>query len=126
MTADPHYPQGHPMICTPAIQQAKHLAKNLLRLHRQQPLLPFRYFDPGTMATVGRHKAVMEIFGLRSQGFIAWLGWMFLHLMLLVGFRNRVVVFINWMWSYFSYQRSIRLITRPKRSEMEFSQAAGY
>ena len=126
MTADPHYPQGHPMICTPAIQQAKHLAKNLLRLHRQQPLLPFRYFDPGTMATVGRHKAVMEIFGLRSQGFIAWLGWMFLHLMLLVGFRNRVVVFVNWMWNYFSYQRSIRLITRPKRSEMEFSQAAGY
>lgn len=121
MTADPNYPQGHPMICTPAIQQAKHLAKNLVRMVRKQPLVEFRYFDPGTMATVGRHKAVMEIFGFRSQGFFAWLGWMFLHLMLLVGFRNRVVVFVNWMWNYFSYQRSIRLITRPKQKEMEFS-----
>ena len=67
MTADTNYPNGHPMICTPAIQQAKHLAKNLLRMNRRQPLKPFRYFDPGTMATVGRHRAVMEIFGLRTK-----------------------------------------------------------
>jgi NADH dehydrogenase len=98
MQGDPKYPNGHAMIATPAQQQAKHLGKNFLRMSRKQTLLPFRYFDPGTMATVGRHKAVMEIFGTRTQGLIAWLGWMFLHLMLLVGFRNRLVVFVNWMW----------------------------
>jgi len=113
MKGDPKYPNGHAMIATPAQQQAKHLGKNFLRMSRKQTLLPFRYFDPGTMATVGRHKAVMEIFGTRTQGLIAWLGWMFLHLMLLVGFRNRLVVFVNWMWNYLSYQRAIRIITRP-------------
>ncbi|HLP32425.1 MAG TPA: NAD(P)/FAD-dependent oxidoreductase [Bacteroidia bacterium] len=113
MQGDPKFPNGHAMIATPAQQQAKHLGKNFLRMSRKQTLLPFRYFDPGTMATVGRHKAVMEIFGTRTQGLIAWLGWMFLHLMLLVGFRNRLVVFVNWMWNYMSYQRAIRIITRP-------------
>ena len=113
MQSDPKFPNGHAMIATPAQQQAKHLGKNFLRMSRKQVLLPFRYFDPGTMATVGRHKAVMEIFGTRTQGLIAWLGWMFLHLMLLVGFRNRLVVFVNWMWNYLSYQRAIRIITRP-------------
>ncbi len=113
MQGDPKFPNGHAMIATPAQQQAKHLGKNFMRMSRKQALLPFRYFDPGTMATVGRHKAVMEIFGTRTQGLIAWLGWMFLHLMLLVGFRNRLVVFVNWMWNYLSYQRAIRIITRP-------------
>jgi NADH dehydrogenase len=118
MQGDNGFPDGHAMIATPAQQQAKHLAKNFLSKAKGQAMKPFRYFDPGTMATVGRHKAVMEIFGTKTKGLIAWLGWMFLHLMLLVGFRNRVVVFVHWMWNYFSYDRAIRLITRPgeKRS----------
>lgn len=113
MQGDPSFPNGHAMIATPAQQQAKHLSRNLVRMAKGVPVKPFRYFDPGTMATVGRHKAVMEIFGTISAGFFAWLGWMFLHLMLLVGFRNRVVVFVHWMWNYFSYDRAIRLITKP-------------
>lgn len=119
MEGDPKYPNGHAMIATPAQQQARHLGKNFIRLSKHQSLVPFRYFDPGTMATVGRHKAVMEIFGWRTQGLLAWLGWMFLHLMLLVGFRNRLVVFVNWMWNYFSYQRAIRIITRPYAPKRE-------
>lgn len=113
MEGDPKFPNGHAMIGTPAQQQAKHLAKNFIRIAKGQPEKPFRYFDPGTMATVGRHKAVMEIFGLKFKGLFAWFGWMFLHLMLLVGFRNRVVVFVHWLWNYISYDRAIRLITKP-------------
>ena len=113
MEGDPKFPGGHAMIATPAQQQAKHLAKNFVSSFKGKAVLPFRYSDPGTMATVGRHKAVMEIFGTKTSGLFAWLGWMFLHLMLLVGFRNRVVVFVHWMWNYISYDRAIRLITRP-------------
>ena len=111
--SDSKYPNGHPMVAPVAIQQAQLLAKNLIRVLKKQPLKPFIYFDKGSMATVGRHKAVFESFGIKLQGFVAWLGWMFLHLMLLVGYRNRLIVFINWMWNYFSYQRAIRIITRP-------------
>lgn len=117
MEGDPKYPNGHAMIGTPAQQQAKHLAKNFIRKVKRKPEKPFRYFDPGTMATVGRHKAVMEIFGTKTQGLLAWFGWMFLHLMLLVGFRNRVLVFVNWLWNYISYDRAIRLITKPGAKE---------
>lgn len=113
MTTDKEYPNGHPMVGTVAQQQGVHLGKNILRLIHKQELKPYTYFNLGSMATIGRHKAVFEIFGIKMQGYIAWLGWMFIHLMLLVGFRNRLVVFINWMWNYFSYQRAIRIITRP-------------
>jgi NADH:ubiquinone reductase (H+-translocating) len=113
MTSDKAYPNGHPMVGTVAQQQGVHLAKNILRLLRREEMKPYTYFNMGSMATIGRHKAVFEIFGIKMQGYIAWLGWMFIHLMLLVGFRNRLVVFMNWMWNYFSYQRAIRIITRP-------------
>ena len=113
MKSDPKFPHGHPMVCTPAIQQGKYLAGNFNKLVKGKAVKPFHYFHPGSMATVGRHKAVMEIFGFRFKGLIAWFGWMFLHLMWLVGFRNRVIVFVNWMWNYLTYQRAIRLITRP-------------
>ncbi|MFN4299750.1 MAG: NAD(P)/FAD-dependent oxidoreductase [Thermaurantimonas sp.] len=118
MTADKDYPNGHPMVATVAQQQGRNLAKNLLRLFYDKPLCPFRYFNKGSMATIGRHKAVLEIGALKVQGYLAWFGWMFLHLMLLVGFRNRVVVFVNWLWSYFTYQRAIRLIIRPFESHI--------
>ena len=113
MTSDAAYPNGHPMVGTVAQQQGRLLGKNVLKAIKQEPMKPYTYLNLGSMATIGRHKAVFEIFGVKMQGYIAWLGWMFLHLMLLVGFRNRLVVLMNWMWNYVSYQRAIRIITRP-------------
>ena len=113
MTGDEKYPNGHPMVAPVAVQQAQLFAKNLVSLITNQSLTSFHYFDKGSMATVGRHKAVFESFGIKIQGYIAWLGWMFLHLMLLVGYRNRLIVFVNWLWNYITYQRAIRIITRP-------------
>jgi NADH dehydrogenase len=113
MTSDKAFPNGHPMVGTVAQQQGVLMGKNILKLLRKKPMKPYTYLNLGSMATVGRHKAVFEIFGIKMQGYIACLGWMFLHLMLLVGFRNRLVVLMNWMWNYVSYQRAIRIITRP-------------
>jgi NADH dehydrogenase len=112
-TYDKAYPNGHPMVATVAQQHGRLLAKNLIAHLNGKAMKPFIYLNLGSMATIGRHRAVFEIFGVKMQGYVAWLGWMFLHLMLLVGFRNRLVVFMNWMWNYLSYQRAIRIITRP-------------
>jgi NADH dehydrogenase len=113
MTSDKAYPNGHPMVGTVAQQQGKLMARNIINLMQGKSMKPYTYFNLGSMATVGRHKAVLEVFGIKLQGYLAWLGWMFLHLMLLVGFRSRIIVFTNWMWNYFTYQRAIRIITRP-------------
>ena len=110
------YPQGHPMVAQPAIQQGRNLAKNLLRDLKDKPWRPFKYIDLGSMATIGRTKAVSELPGWKSQGAIAWLIWIFVHLMALVGFRNRLVVFITWTYNFINYNRDIRLIIRPFRS----------
>jgi NADH dehydrogenase len=107
------YPNGHPMVAPVAVQQASLLANNLIRLMKKQSMKAFRYFDKGSMATVGRNKAVVEVGKLRFGGFVGWFVWMALHLMLLVGFRNRVIVFVNWVWNYINYDRHIRLIIRP-------------
>lgn len=107
------YPEGHPQVAQPAIQQGKHLGKNFKKLIAQKSLEPFSYFDKGTMATIGRNKAVVDMGKLRFGGFIAWFVWMFIHLWFLVGFRNRVVTFFNWTYSYFNYDRAARLIIRP-------------
>ena len=115
MSGDPGYPNGHPMMAPPAMQQGRLLAENIERLIHQKPLKPFRYKDKGAMATVGRNKAVVDLKSFRFQGFFAWLVWMFVHLLSLIGFRNKVFVFINWLVSYFSYDKSNRLIiARPK------------
>lgn len=113
MLSDKNYPKGHPQVAPVAIQQAELLGKNINNLLQNKPLKAFSYFDKGSMATVGRNRAVVEVKKLTFGGFIGWLAWMLLHLMLLVGFRNRVVVFINWLWNYLSYDRNIRLIIRP-------------
>jgi NADH dehydrogenase len=105
-------PKGHPGVAPVAIQQGKHLAKNLIKIINNEPTEPFKYFDKGSMATVGRNKAVVDIGKIRFQGFFAWLTWMFVHLLSLVGFRNRIIVFINWIGSYFSYNGGTRLIIR--------------
>lgn len=110
METDKKYPNGHPMVASVAVQQADLLATNIVLKQNGKALKPFAYSDKGSMATVGRHKAVFELFSIKMQGAVAWLGWMFLHLMLLVGFRNRLIVFINWLWNYITYSKAIRII----------------
>jgi NADH:ubiquinone reductase (H+-translocating) len=106
-------PNGHPQVAQVAIQQAANLAKNLKREFQQQKLKPFRYFDKGSMATIGRNKAVVDLPFWRFQGFFAWLVWMFVHLMSIVGVKNRMLIFINWLWNYMTYDQSLRLIMKP-------------
>jgi NADH dehydrogenase len=108
------YPKGHPMLAQVAIQQGQNLAKNLVRLEKKLKLKPFSYNDLGSMATVGRNKAVVELYNkIMLKGFAGWAVWMLVHLLSLVGFRNRLVVLLNWFVNYFSYDRKIRLIIRP-------------
>ncbi|HCN83213.1 MAG TPA: FAD-dependent oxidoreductase [Sphingobacteriaceae bacterium] len=107
------YPNGHPGVAPVAQQQGKHLAKNLLHLINKEKTEPFKYFDKGSMATVGRNRAVVDIGKIHFKGIFAWFIWMFVHLMSLAGFRNKAVTFVNWMWSYFSYDHGTRLIIRP-------------
>jgi NADH dehydrogenase len=106
-------PNGHPGVAPAAIQQGKLLAKNLMNIIEGKPTVDFKYYDKGSMATVGRNRAVVDINKIHFQGIFAWFTWMFVHLMTLVGFRNKLVVFVNWVWSYFSYDRGTRLIIRP-------------
>jgi len=113
--ADPDFITGHPMMAPPAMQQGRLVAKNIRRLINNKPMKPFRYTDKGSMATIGRNKAVADLKGFKTHGFLAWLIWMFVHLISLIGFRNRFLVLLSWLWSYFSYDKSNRLIiARPK------------
>ena len=106
-------PKGHPMLAQVAIQQGTNLSRNLWYWKRNMKAREFEYKDLGTMATIGRNKAVADIGKLRFSGFAGWLLWMVVHLRSLVGFRNRVVVLLNWLINYFSYDKKIRLIIRP-------------
>ncbi|MEO9510627.1 MAG: NAD(P)/FAD-dependent oxidoreductase [Flavobacteriaceae bacterium] len=107
------FPNGHPMMAQPAMQQGENLGENLVRLVANKPLKPFVYKDKGSMATVGRNKAVVDLPKFKFQGVFAWFVWMFVHLYFLIGFRNRVVVFINWVYNYIRFDREARLIIRP-------------
>jgi len=108
------YPDGHPAIAQPAIQQGNHLAFNLLKLIRNKPLKPFKYFDKGTLAIVGRGRAVADFPGkLHLNGFFVWIIWLIIHICYSVGFRNKLVVISNWTYRFFTYQRANRLIIRP-------------
>lgn len=113
------HPNGHPMLGSVAQQQGKALAKNLKRWAKKQKAKPFKYKDKGTMATVGRNKAVVDLPRFKFGGFFAWLTWMFVHLMLLVDFRSRIVVFVNWVWSYINFDRGTRLIVRKFKPNKE-------
>ncbi|HLK98180.1 MAG TPA: NAD(P)/FAD-dependent oxidoreductase [Hymenobacter sp.] len=109
-----NYPKGHPGVAQPAIQQGEHLAKNLRKLIKNEPTTPFEYFDKGSLAIVGRSKAVADLPGnIHLGGFIAWMAWLFVHIFYLVGFRSKLIVFSNWMYRLFTYQRGTRLIIRP-------------
>ncbi len=107
-TAD--YPNGHPQVAQVAIQQGLNLAWNFMNLKHQGKLKPFKYIDRGSMATIGRNRAVADLSFLKFSGFIAWLTWMFVHLMAIVGVKNRLLIFVNWMWNYMTYDQSLRLI----------------
>lgn len=115
----PETPNGHPMVAQVAIQQGDRLGKNLIARMLGRKEKPFTYNDLGSMATIGRNKAVVDLPFLKFQGRIAWFVWMFVHLMTLVSFRNRLIVFVNWMWNYITYERSIRLIVRPFVNKVE-------
>lgn len=110
-----NYPQGHPQLANVAINQGKILAKNLQRKWANKEQVPFEYKDKGSMATIGKHKAVVELPGFRFQGYFAWMVWMVLHLMLILSVRNKLVVFYNWAWSYLTGDSSLRLILRDER-----------
>jgi NADH:ubiquinone reductase (H+-translocating) len=106
-----------PGVAQVAIQMGKHAARNIVRAIEKQPYRAFRYHDLGNMATIGRASAVADFGWLRLHGYIGWLAWLFVHILNLIGFRNRFVVMIQWIWSYFSYQRAIRLITGDPPSD---------
>jgi len=111
----PEFPNGHPQVAQVAIQQGINLAKNLIAMNKNAKLKPFRYIDRGSMATIGRNRAVADLPFLKFSGFIAWLTWMFVHLMAIVGVKNRLLIFINWMWNYMTYDQSLRLILWASR-----------
>ncbi|WP_242205284.1 NAD(P)/FAD-dependent oxidoreductase [Aestuariivivens insulae] len=108
-----NFPDGLPMMAQPAIQQGEQLGSNLLRFIEQKPMKPFTFKDKGAMATIGRNKAVVDLKRFKFQGVFAWYVWMFVHLFFLIGFRNRMVVFINWVYNYVRFDREARLIIRP-------------
>ncbi|ASK30581.1 FAD-dependent oxidoreductase [Chryseobacterium sp. T16E-39] len=109
----PKYPQGHPQVANVAINQAKNLGKNLLKNNNDWQ--EYEYKDQGSLATIGKHRAVVDLPFIKFQGFLAWYFWMFLHLMLILSVRNKLAVFFNWMWSYFNKDSSLRLIISPTK-----------
>lgn len=118
------YPNGHPMLAPVAIQQGQHLAKNLKRSLNGQDRRSFKYLDKGAMATVGRNRAVVDMpGGLHLKGFFAWVVWMLIHILYLIGFRNRLITLNNWIWSYFTYDKGTRLIIRKFDFSAKFNKA---
>ncbi len=114
---EPDYPRGHPQVAQTAIQQGKHLAKNLKRSLSGKEWVPFSYLDKGSMATVGRARAVVDLpIGYFFGGFLAWFVWLAVHLFAILGAKNKIFVFLNWLWNYISYDQSLRLIIRPHTS----------
>ena len=107
------YQNGHPQVATAAIEHAKNVAKNFKLLSKNQTLIPFKYKNQGSMATIGRHLAVVDLPFIKFQGFLAWMFWMFLHLMLVLGVKNKLLIFVNWLWKYFTFDQSLRLIIKP-------------
>jgi NADH dehydrogenase len=108
------FPKGHPMLAPVAMQQGELLAKNLINLQKGNKMHEFKYVDKGSMATVGRNKAVVDLpKKMHFGGFFAWFVWMFVHLVSIIGFRSKLVVLSNWIWNYFTYDRGTRLIIRP-------------
>ncbi len=115
------WPKGHPQLANVAINQAKNLAFNMRALLQNRQEKPFRYKNPGSMATVGKRKAVVDLPFWKFQGFFAWLVWMFLHLMLILSVKNKLIIFIHWAISYFTNDTTLRLILLPTRKQVELA-----
>lgn len=111
----PKYPHGHPQLANVAINQGKNLAKNFNREILKQPLKEYEYIDLGSMATIGTHLAVVDLPFIKFKGFLAWVVWMLLHLMLILSVRNKLIIFVNWAWAYIFKDTSLRLILRQKK-----------
>lgn len=112
-THEPKWPNGHPQVAQTALQQGKQLAQNIMRISKGQTPRPFHYTDLGSMATIGRHRAVADLPFWRTQGIMAWMMWLFIHLLHILGTKNKVFVFLNWVWNYLTYDQSLRLVIRP-------------
>jgi NADH:ubiquinone reductase (H+-translocating) len=108
-----------PGVAPAAMQEGAHAAQNIMRSIRGEPRTPFHYCDKGSLATIGRSAAVAQMGRFQLSGPIAWLAWLFIHIMFLIGFRNRVLVVVQWAWSFFSYDRGARLITGPLPREAD-------
>ncbi len=111
-------PDCHRSVAQVTLQQSRHIANNLLALIEGKQLQPFKYNDRGSMATIGRNKAVADLGRFKTQGFRAWLLWCFVHLFSLIGTQNKIIVFIGWFGKYFSYNSSTRIIIRPFSREL--------
>ncbi len=116
-TVTPENPKGLPMVAPVAQQQGVHLARNIIALIANRPMKPFNYNNKGVMATIGRKKAVVDLPKFRFQGTFAWFVWMFVHIFSLVGFRSKLMAFIDWSVNYISYDRPLGLIIRPFRRQ---------
>jgi len=117
----PKFPKGHAQLANVAINQAKHLAVNLKRKLQGKEMAPFEYRNPGTMATIGKRKAVVDLPGFSFHGVFAWLVWMFLHLMLILSVRNKLIIFINWSISYFTNDSTLRVILLPTPKQVQMA-----
>jgi NADH dehydrogenase len=113
----PQYPKGHPQLANVAINQANTLAKNLKKIIKGDSTTEFEYKDLGSMATIGKNKAVVDFSFIKFNGYFAWLIWMFLHLMLILSVRNKLIIFINWAWAYITKNTSLRLILTPNKQK---------
>lgn len=110
----PDYPDGHPQMAQVAIQQARTLARNILKSKKGKKEEDFEYFDKGSLATIGRNLAVADLPFGKLHGFIAWILWSFVHLFIIMGVKNRLLIFFNWSWNYFTYDQSLRLLIKPQ------------
>lgn len=116
-SSDKNYPNGHPQLAQVAIQQGELLAKNLKRLQKGQDMTPFHYRNLGSMATVGRNRAVAEFSKVKIQGWFAWVMWLVVHLRSILGVRNKLIVLLNWIWNYFTYDQSMRMIVYARKAK---------
>jgi NADH dehydrogenase len=119
----PKYPNGHPQLANVALAHAQHVAKNFKRELRGLAPVEFEYHSKGTMATVGKRKAVVDLPWFSFQGFFAWLTWMLVHLMLILSVKNKMFVFLNWMMSYFANDSTLRLMLKADRTDNERMEA---
>lgn len=116
-TTEKNYPNGHPQLAQVAIQQGKLLAENLVRLSKGQTMKPFSYYNKGTMAIISKFKAVVDLPKGFFKGFIAWLVWLFIHIIPIAGFRNKAKLAFNWFWSFITNDPTLRLIIRPRKGK---------